>query len=401
MLCNFAMQRQNYITEASVYLPRALEPTVANYLASFPVVGIAGPRQSGKSTMVLHALGGKYEYITFDDFNHLQAFQDDPERFMRLHAGPVIFDEVHRVPELFIRIKRLVDRERRLKGRFVLTGSSQFAVMKHVSESLAGRIGLLTLLPFQRSETPASCWHDAIWRGTYPELIVERYAHREEWYSSYLETYLTRDVRDLGGVGDLRDFRRCLVVLAGRAGQLLNISEIARDLGVAVNTVKRWISVMESSFIVYLLKPWYKNMDKRLVKSPKVYFVDPGLAAFLTGIQTETLFERGPLAGPLFENYVISEVLKRELHSGRRPELSFIRTSNGVEVDLVIDRGMSHEFIEIKNSATFRPDLLKGLHSLKGKADKGILVYRGEGLQYDEDLAVVNFSEYLVGPDQK
>ena len=351
--------------------------------------------------MVLHALHKDYEYITFDDFNHLQTFQDDPERFMQLHPGPVIFDEVHRVPDLFIRLKRLVDKERRVKGRFVLTGSSQFAVMKHVSESLAGRIGLLTLLPFQRSETPVSARQGVIWRGTYPELIVEQYAHREEWYSSYLDTYLTRDVRDLGGVGDLRDFRRCLVLLAGRTGQLLNISEIGRDLGVAVNTVKRWISVMESSFIVYLLKPWYKNIDKRLVKSPKVYFVDPGLAAFLTGIQTDKLFEQGPLAGPLFENYVVSEVLKRELHSGRRPELSFIRTSNGVEVDLVIDRGTSHEFIEIKNSATFRPDLLKGLRSLKGKADKGVLLYRGEGLTYDKDLEVVNFSEYLVNSDRK
>ena len=378
-----------------------LESTLATYLASFPVVGIAGPRQSGKSTMVLHALHKDYEYITFDDFNHLQTFQDDPERFMQLHPGPVIFDEVHRVPDLFIRLKRLVDKERRVKGRFVLTGSSQFAVMKHVSESLAGRIGLLTLLPFQRSETPVSARQGVIWRGTYPELIVEQYAHREEWYSSYLDTYLTRDVRDLGGVGDLRDFRRCLVLLAGRTGQLLNISEIGRDLGVAVNTVKRWISVMESSFIVYLLKPWYKNIDKRLVKSPKVYFVDPGLAAFLTGIQTDKLFEQGPLAGPLFENYVVSEVLKRELHSGRRPELSFIRTSNGVEVDLVIDRGTSHEFIEIKNSATFRPDLLKGLRSLKGKADKGVLLYRGEGLTYDKDLEVVNFSEYLVNSDRK
>lgn len=384
-----------------MYLPRALEGTLASYLASFPVVGIAGPRQSGKSTMVLHALGGTFEYVTFDDFANLQVFQDDPERFMQLHPGPVIFDEIQRAPDLFVRLKALVDKERRRKGRFVLTGSSQFAVMKHVSESLAGRIGLLTLLPFQRSETPASCRQEAIWKGTYPELIVERYAHREEWYSSYLDTYLTHDVRDLGGVGDLRDFRRCLVLLAGRTGQLLNISEIARDLGVAVNTVKRWISVMESSFIVYLLKPWYKNMDKRLVKSPKVYFVDPGLAAFLTGIQSEALFENGPLAGPLFENYIISEVLKRAMHQGLRPELSFIRTSNGVEVDLVIDQGVSREFVEIKNSATFHPELLKGLRSLKGKSDRGVLLYRGRGLKYDEHLAAVNFSEYLLSAGEK
>jgi len=384
-----------------MYLPRALEGTLANYLASFPVVGIAGPRQSGKSTMVLHSLAGRFEYVTFDDFANLQIFQDDPERFMRLHPGPVIFDEIQRVPDLFVRLKALVDKERRLKGRFVLTGSSQFALMKHVSESLAGRIGLLTLLPFQRSETPTSCRQDAIWKGTYPELIVEQYAHREEWYSSYLDTYLSRDVRDLGGVGDLRDFRRCLVLLAGRTGQLLNISEIARDLGVAVNTVKRWISVMESSFIVYLLKPWYKNMGKRLVKSPKVYFVDPGLAAFLTGIQSKTLFENGPLAGHLFENYVISEVLKRETHQGLRPELSFVRTSNGVEVDLVVDRGVSREYVEIKNSATFRPEMLKGLRSLKGESDRGVLLYRGKKLMYDKDLDIVNYSEYLLSPGEE
>ena len=382
-----------------MYLTRALEPTLARYLSSFPVVGIAGPRQSGKSTMLVQTLGKKYEYVTFDDFAALQLFQDDPERFLRLHPAPVIFDEIHRAPDLFVNLKLLVDKDRRSKGRFILTGSSQFAVMKHVSESLAGRIGLLTLFPFQRSETPAACRNEAIWKGTYPELIVEEYAHREEWYSSYLDTYLTRDVRDMGGVGDLRDFRRCLVLLAGRTGQLLNISELARDLGVAVNTVKRWISVMESSFVVYLLKPLFKNIGKRLVKSPKVYFIDPGMVSFLTGIHTESMFEDGPLAGPLFENYVVSELLKRETHNGRRPELSFVRTSNGVEVDVVIDRGASREFIEIKNTSTFRPDLLKGLRSLKGKADKGLLLYRGKSMDYDEGLRVLNFSDYLLGDD--
>jgi predicted AAA+ superfamily ATPase len=379
-----------------MYLARELETTLIRYLSSFPVVGIAGPRQSGKSTMLLQTLRKKYEYVTFDDFSTLQLCQDDPERFLRLHPAPVIFDEVQRVPDLFVRLKLLVDKDRRTKGRFVLTGSSQFAVMKRVSESLAGRIGMLALYPFQRSETPAALRQQAIWKGTYPELIVEKYAYREEWYSSYLETYLTRDVRELGGVGDLRDFRRCLVLLAGRTGQLLNISELSRDLGVAVNTVKRWISVLESSFIVYLLKPLFRNVGKRLVKSPKVYFVDPGMVSFLTGIHTERLFEDGPLAGSLFENYVVSEVIKRETHKGLRPELSFVRTSNGVEVDLVIDRGTSREFIEVKNTATFRPDLLKSLRALKGAADKGFLLYRGKDLEVDATLQAMNFSNYLL-----
>ncbi len=379
-----------------MYLSRALESTLSRYLARFPVVGVAGPRQSGKSTMLLRTLGKTHEYVTFDDFAALRSFQDDPERFLELHPGPVIFDEVQRVPELFIHLKLRVDRERRVKGRYILTGSSQFAVMKHVSESLAGRIGLLTLLPFQRSEIPVSRRRATIWKGTYPELIVEGYGHREEWYSSYLDTYLTRDVRELGGVGDLRDFRRCMVLLAGRIGQLLNISDLARDLGVAVNTVKRWISVMEASYVVYLLKPWFKNIGKRLVKSPKVYFIDPGLPAFLTGIQTEEMFEDGPLAGPIFENYIVSEVLKRELHSGRRAELSFLRTSNGVEIDLVIDRGVSRQFIEIKNTATYRPELLKGLRALKGAEDEGILLYRGQALPSDKHTRAMNFSEYLL-----
>lgn len=380
-----------------MYLHRALESTLARHLSHFPVVGIAGPRQSGKSTMLLRTLGKKYEYVTFDDFSTLQIFQEDPERFLRLHPGPVIFDEIQRVPDLFVRLKLLVDKDRRSKGRFILTGSSQFAFMKQVSESLAGRIGLLTLLPFQHSEVPAPRRREAIWKGTYPELVVERYAHREDWYSSYVETYLTRDVRELGGVGDLRDFRRCLVLLAGRTGQLLNISELARELGVSVNTVKRWISVMEASFIVYLLKPFYANIGKRLVKSPKVYFVDTGLVSFLTGIRTETMFEDGPLAGPLFENYLVSEVLKHATHAGQQPDLSFIRTSNGVEVDLVIDRGSSREFIEVKNTETFRPDFLKAIRSLKRKTDTGLLLYRGKSLDYDEHLGAMNFPEYLLG----
>jgi predicted AAA+ superfamily ATPase len=163
-----------------------------------------------------------------------------------------------------------------------------------------------------------------------------------------------------------------------------------------VNTVKRWISVLESSFIVYLLKPLFRNVGKRLVKSPKVYFVDPGMVSFLTGIHTERLFEDGPLAGSLFENYVVSEVIKRETHKGLRPELSFVRTSNGVEVDLVIDRGTSREFIEVKNTATFRPDLLKSLRALKGAADKGFLLYRGKDLEVDATLQAMNFSNYLL-----
>ena len=283
------------------YYHRAIENTVREYLRLFPVVGLTGPRQSGKSTLLRKLLSAKYRYVSFDDLNVVDRFHTDPERFMEVNSDKVIFDEVQRVPEIFHYVKLIVDNNRDDYGKFIMTGSSQFAFMKRVSESLAGRIGLLTLLPFQFSEMPAGLRDQSLYQGGYPELVGRKYRGAYNWYSSYLDTYLTRDVRDISEIGDIRDFRRFIQMLATRVAQLLNMSEIARAIGVSVPTIKKWVSVLEASYIVFLLPPFHKNLGKRLIKSPKAYFYDTGLVSYLTGIRTKQLFEKGLMYGALFK----------------------------------------------------------------------------------------------------
>ncbi|MFH0992178.1 MAG: ATP-binding protein [bacterium] len=379
------------------YIPRVAESTIKKYLTIFPVVGITGPRQSGKSTMLQKLFGGTYRYVSFDDLNNVALFHDDPKRFMRTYSEKVIFDEVQRVPEIFNAIKQLVDEHRDVYGRFIVTGSSQFAFMKNVSESLAGRIGLLSLLPFQYSEIPNALHNDSIFKGAYPELVTRKYEASIDWYASYLDTYLTRDVRSLREIGSMRDFRRCLQLLASRTSQILNMSDIGRDIGVSTPTIRKWISVLEASYILFLLPPHYKNYGKRVIKSPKVYFFDTGLVSFLTGIRNTELFEKGPMYGALFENYIVSEIVKKELHTKSDSEFFYCRTSNGVEVDLIIDRKSQQEYIEIKSSETFRPEMTKAISQIKKKNQKGYLLYRGRGVDFTKDLEVLNYKKYLTG----
>jgi predicted AAA+ superfamily ATPase len=290
-----------------------------------------------------------------------------------------------------------VDNNRHDYGRFIMTGSSQFAFMKRVSESLAGRIGLLTLLPFQCSEIPARLRDQSLYLGGYPELAGRNYRGAYEWYSSYLDTYLTRDVRDISEIGDIRDFRRFIQMLAARVAQLLNMSEIARDLGVSVPTIKKWISVLDASYIAFLLPPFHKNLGKRLIKSPKVYFYDTGLVSYLTGIRTKQLFEKGPMYGALFENYVVSEVFKQLTHSRTDAELFFFRESNGNEIDLIIDRKSSRDHIEIKSGHTFRPEMARLLLQFAKDAKHSLVLYRGNDITLGGGVSAVNFKTYLEG----
>lgn len=383
------------------YVKRVLEDTVKRYLGSFPVVGVTGPRQSGKSTMLKELLADSYEYVTFDDFENVNLFNDDPSRFMRIHSNHVIFDEVQKVPQLFNSIKTIVDAERNIYGRFVITGSSQFSFMKGVSETLAGRIGLLTLLPFQFSETPVGLRSKSVYMGSYPEIVNRSFDASWDWYSSYIETYLVRDVRELTNIGNIREFRRCLQLLAARTSQILNMSEIARDVGVTVATIRSWISVLEASYIIFLLPPFYENIGKRTIKSPKLYFYDTGIVSFLTGISTGDLFEKGPMLGAIFENHIVSEVLKRERHEKTNSELYYIRTSHGVEVDLIIDKRVAREFVEIKSSETFSPEMIKPITKMITKNDKGFLIYRGADRTLADGVGAMNYTNFLDSASKK
>lgn len=380
------------------YTHRVIEQKLKEYLTFFSVVGLTGPRQSGKSTLLLHQLTD-YTYVSFDDFAIVNLFYDDPEKFMRIYQHKVIFDEVQKVPEIFSYIKVAVDQDRKTPGKFVLTGSSQFAFIKGVSESLAGRIGLLSLLPFQYTEVPIKLRKEAIYRGSYPELVDKHYQLSQDWYSSYMNTYLTKDVSALSHIGDMRDFQRLISLLAANTSQLLNMSNYAKDIGVDVKTIKRWISILEASYIIFLLPPYYQNYGKRIIKSPKIYFYDTGLVSYLVGIRDQVQYEQGPLAGPLFENYVVTEILKREVHRKTHAELYYYRTHAGLEIDLIIDRKQSLELIEIKKSETFKPQMISAVNQLKRSQDKGYLLYSGKKMPYTPGIEIINFMEYLTAAE--
>lgn len=378
------------------YQKRTTETLVNRMLKVFPVVGVTGPRQSGKSTLLKNILKN-YEYVTFDDAQKIRLFEDDPEGFIQNYRKKVIFDEVQLVPSLFSMIKLFIDRDRQNYGNFVLTGSSQFSFLKSTSESLAGRIGLLSLLPFQYSEMPKALREESIFRGSYPELVMRDYFESELWYSSYVDTYLNKDLRTLANIGDIRDFRRFMHLIAANVAKPLDMSSYAKQIGISVPTIKRWISVLEASYILFLLPPYYQNFGKRIVKSPKVYFFDTGLVSFFTGIQSFEQYDLGPLAGSIFENYIISEIYKKELHSGSLAELYYLRTQDGAEVDLIVDRKSQKELIEIKKSSTFKPNMIRALKAYKQNNDQAYLLYQGEKERYQK-IEILPFDLYLNNP---
>ena len=377
------------------YRSRVIEPKLQEYCRFFSAVGITGPRQSGKSTLLLEKFSD-YHYVNFDDIRVVNAFYEDPQKFMRLYHHRVIFDEVQKVPELFNYIKIAVDKDRDARGKFILTGSSQFSLMRKISESLAGRIGLLSLLPYQFIELPESAREDAVFRGSYPELVQKKYQLSDDWFSSYVDTYINNDVRALINIGEMRDFMQLLSLLAANAAQQLNMSRYANDIGVDVKTIRRWISVLEASYIIFLLPPYHNNLGKRITKSPKVYFYDIGLVSYLVGISERIHYEKGPLAGSIFENYLIAEIYKRELHTKSNAMLYYYRTTHGVEVDLIIDRKRYKECIEIKKGETYHPKMIKSVEMMLGDGDKAFLLYNGETLRLSPVVKILNYQDYFL-----
>ncbi|MCK9458955.1 MAG: ATP-binding protein [Proteobacteria bacterium] len=326
------------------YIKRDLEPALRETLKQFPAVAITGPRQTGKSTLLLHALPD-YAYVTLDDPLSRRQALDDPELLLDQAGEHVIIDEIQYAPSLLPHLKMRIDRRRGERGRFVLTGSQQFALIKNLGDSLAGRIGLLELPPFGLGEAARvatssgtrGAFERACMRGSFPEIVTSPELDATRWYASYVQTYLERDIRGLYDVGSLREFERFLQLLAARCAQALNLSALANDVGVAVNTIKKWVSILEAGRIVYLLPPYHGNLGKRVVKAPKVYFIDCGLVCYLTRLRDAQHLMHGPLAGPLFENFCLQEVLKAMLSEGVPPRLFYLRTKNGLEVDLLIE----------------------------------------------------------------
>ena len=351
-----------------MWVQRHISTTLQKAFAQFPVVVLTGARQAGKTSLVRH-LFPRADYVTFDIPRDAEAARLDPVAFLSRRREPLIIDEVQYVPEIFRHLKAVVDRDRH-PGRFVLTGSQDLSVMQDVTESLAGRCAVLSLPTLALAEvspnaTPEQA--DAFcWRGGFPELWQRPELDRDLWLGSYLATYLERDVRNVLNIGSLRDFDHFLRAAAIRVGQLLSLSELARDVGIAPNTAKSWLSIVEASGQLFLLEPYHRSAGKRLIKTPKLYFADSGLLVYLLGFPNWTAVIQHAAWGAIWENLVIGEVRKRFLNGGQRPPCWFWRTAQGEEIDLLIERGPGQFLaVECKVAAEVDGRSLKGFAALE------------------------------------
>jgi predicted AAA+ superfamily ATPase len=359
-------------------IPRTLAQRLKQAARQFPLVTVTGPRQSGKTTLVRHTFPD-YAYCSLELPDERAFALEDPRGFLKQFDGPVILDEAQRTPELFSYLQAVVD-ERDRPGQFILTGSQNFLLLQTISQSLAGRCAILHLLPFSLAELcrraparleqlgsriprlapPRQTLETLLFSGGYPRIHDKALAP-QHWLGPYYQTYLERDVRNVLQVGDLDAFSRFTHLCAGRAGQLLNLSSLASDCGVTHTTASRWIAVLEASFVLLLLRPHHRNWGKRVIKSPKLFFLDTGLLCFLLRIKTPQELMRHALRGPIFESFVLSELYKNAVHRGDVPALSFWRDASGHEVDFLIDLGTRLLLVEAKSARTVASDFFEGI----------------------------------------
>lgn len=384
-----------------MYLHRKLEKPLKEALKQFPVVLITGSRQAGKSTLLQHTLKG-YNYISFDDVLVRNLAESDPALFLKTYAAPLIIDEIQYVPSLLPYIKMQVDADRRNYGQYVLTGSQIFPLMKGVSESLAGRIAVFQLYPLDWEEILHTDRYDEIkmseqmLKGFYPEFQVQPELNPKFWHSAYLSTYLERDLRAMRNIHDLGQFQRYLVLLAARAGQLLNLNEIGKECGISQTTAKDWLMLLQATSIVYLLEPYARNLTKRVVKSPKLFFVDTGLLCYLLRIEHVEQLIHSPFGGHVFENMVIMDKVKRFAGKGERAPCYFYRTSGGLEIDLLLDYGDHFDAFEIKFSGTPNMEMTRTLAQFKDEypvKKASLLNLRKENLPFSNGITAEHWSK--------
>ena len=384
-------------------IPRLIQQRITSLAKQFPVIILTGPRQSGKTTLI-RAMYQNKPYINLERPDSRERMLDDPAGFLRKYKKEgLIIDEAQYFPDLPSWIQVFVDEDPR-PGLFFLTGSNQPLIRSNISQSLAGRAAYIKLLPFCIEEFKQSGreeWKEPsdsfLWKGFYPP-IYDRLFQPEEWYSQYVQTYLERDVPHILPIREMRSFQRFLRLAAGRTGQILNMSELARDADVSHTTIKEWLSVLEASFLIFFLQPWHENFSKRLVKSPKMYFYDVGLAGYLAGIMSREQWETHPLRGPFFETLVISDIVKGSLALKKRIQWYYWSAQGGPEVDLICSLGNSRYAFEIKSSATFRPEHTKSLLSWSTLANRGnknlYLLYDGTETFQHRDVNIVPWKEF-------
>jgi len=380
-----------------MHIARTLEKSLKEINKQFPVLLITGARQVGKTSILKHLSKDNRKYVTLDDPTLAQLAKDEPKLFLERFKPPVLIDEIQYAPNLFPYIKMHVD-EYQEKGAFWLTGSQRFHLMKGVSESLAGRVGIMNLLGLSQAEINNNAYESSpfiptdikenkaislpnlykkIWKGSYPAIVINKELDRDVFYSSYLQTYLQRDVRDLANVGNEMSFLKFLQATAARTGQLLNLSDLAKDVSISQPTAKNWLSILEASGIIYLLKPYYNNITKRVVKTPKLYFLDTGLCSYLTNWTSSETLEVGAMSGAILETYVISEIIKSYWHNGKQESLYFYRDKDKKEIDLIIKQGDTLYPIEIKKTASPNKNMIKNfslLEKLGMNISKGAII---------------------------
>ena len=400
------------------YITRSLEKVVLQVTKEYPVVLISGPRQVGKTTMLKKLMEGTgRNYVTLDDLQERALAKNDPEMFLQLHKPPILIDEVQYAPELFSMIKLIVDKEHR-KGDFWLTGSQIFDLMKGVQESLAGRVAVLSLSslsqteiyggedsPFQldlkhlterkegRTIADLQEIFRRIFQGSMPAIVSKEISNNSIFYGSYLSTYIERDVRNLSDAIDSLKFLRFLTAVAARCSQMLNVNEIARDADINLKQAKDWMGILETLGIIFYLHPFSNNMLKRLVKTPKYYFYDTGLVAYLTKWSSPETLENGAMNGAILENYVVSEIRKSYLNSGKAPFMYYYRDKDAREIDIILEQNGELNPIEIKKSANPAPEILRSFSVLE---KTGLNRGKGAVICMKMDLSAFNQENYIV-----
>ena len=383
-------------------IDREIIPIVRQRANEFPVLTITGPRQSGKTT-IARTCFPDHSYVNLEDPETRELAENDYRRFFSLYPAPLVIDEIQRVPKLASVVQTLVDERRNVRGQFILTGSHQPLLRETVTQSLAGRSAFLKLLPLDFSELKtapgATLTQDAlILRGGMPELATST-VEANVYYKNYIQTYLERDVRQVANIKNTTAFNRFITLLAGRVGQLVNLNMLSGEVGVSHTTLAEWLDVLEASFIVFRLHPYYTNIGKRLVKTPKLYFTETGLATCLLGLKTEEQVARDPLRGNLFENLVVSDILKCSLNRDEDGDLYFFRTNDGLEVDLLRRTSKGLQPIEIKSATTWSKYLSEGLRKfmkLMPGAINPTVIYGGKSMPTtDGDVSACNFLDFI------
>ena len=380
---------------------RHISEKLKYYLTKYPLVTLTGLRQSGKSTL-LREVFPDYKYISFEDPDVLMMAKEDPRLFLKQHYGNCIFDEVQRFPEMFSWLQSHVDKVNK-EGLYILSGSHNFLLMEKISQTLAGRTAILKLLPFSKVELynadirPSSL-DELLFTGFYPR-IYDKKLKPNEFYPFYIQTYVERDVRQLVNISDVSKFVKFIKLCAGRTGQLLNLSSLSNDCGISQPTANAWLSILESSYIIYLLKPYHKNYNKRLVKTPKLYFFDIGLACSLLGINSSEQLYSHFLRGALFENLIIVEYIKSCFNQAKEPNINFWRDNTGNEVDLLIEKNSQLFAYEIKSGSTYNPEFFKNLkfwERITGNSQNLAVIYGGEKSMKTKNGSLISWNSWCI-----